>query len=488
MQKSPVKNRFFNQELQGLPLHLLETYPLAWMIGTTALIFFVCSSIRHALFQSGGFDLGIYDQVVYLMSQGQPPISSFLGFHHLGNHAAWSVYPLALLYKIYPNVHWLLAVQAVALALGAWPTWSLARQAGLSEKQAVTMAAVYLLYPLVFNINLFDFHPEVMALPALLGAILAARLDRLGWFSIAILFVLGCKAALSLTVAAMGIWLLWFEKKRRCGMLALVLGVAWFLLAIKLIIPLFSGREPAAVHRYSYLGNSVFEIAINVLLKPGLVLDRINVRSSLIYLAKLVFPVIWGLSPRHLAPLISAMPVIVLNILSDIPYQRSLQHQYSVPILPFLLVAVISTLATSQGWWRKRRTIFLWSLLAFLALAKYSYFGSSYLVRLDTWQATREAISEIHTKGGVLTTQDIAPHVSNRPIVKLALAETPTADVAAAASADLSTIDYVLLNVRHPGWLSTPEYAAGLVEQFRQDKSFQLHYQRDDVYLFVRSH
>lgn len=55
-----------------------------------------CSSLRHALFQSGAFDLGIYDQVVYLISQGQPPISSFLGFHHLGNHAAWAVYVLSL--------------------------------------------------------------------------------------------------------------------------------------------------------------------------------------------------------------------------------------------------------------------------------------------------------------------------------------------------------------------------------------------------------
>src|SRR4028118_2345443 len=103
---------------------------VGWMIGVSALILFVCSSVRHALFQSSAFDLGIYDQVIYLMSQGQPPISSFLGFHHLGNHTAYAVYPISLLYKIYPEIHWLLAVQAVALALGALPTWHLARGAG----------------------------------------------------------------------------------------------------------------------------------------------------------------------------------------------------------------------------------------------------------------------------------------------------------------------------------------------------------------------
>ena len=51
----------------------------------------------------------------------------------MGNHAAWVVYPLALLYKIYPSAYWLLAVQAVSLALGAIPAYYLAKQAGLKE-------------------------------------------------------------------------------------------------------------------------------------------------------------------------------------------------------------------------------------------------------------------------------------------------------------------------------------------------------------------
>jgi uncharacterized membrane protein len=455
-------------------------------IGTSAAIFFACSSLRHALFQSSAFDLGIYDQVVYLMSQGQSPISSFLEFHHLGNHAAWAVYPLGLLYKIYPNVHWLLAVQAVALALGALPTWSLARQAGLTERQAIAMAVVYLLYPLVFNVNLFDFHPEVMALPALLGAILAARLNRLWWFTLAIVFVLGCKAVLSITVAAMGVWLLLFEKKRRCGAMALFLGAAWFLIASQVIIPSFSGNQPAAVHRYSYLGNSVLEIAKNLILKPWLVLNRIDVIDNLKYFVQLLLPVIWGLAPQHLAPLVSALPMLALNAISEVEYQRSLEFQYSIPVLPFLLLAVISTLAAGRGLLQNRRAIVLWSLLSFLAVAKYTHFWSTYLVSLDTWQATREAISEIQTKGGVLTTNSIAPHLTNRSVVKLALAETPTADVAAAASTDFAKIDYILLEARHPSYLSTPEFIASLVEQFKKDESFELRYQRDDVYLFVK--
>ncbi len=456
----------------------LKPNALGWIIGAIALVLFACSAVRHVLFQSAAFDLGIYDQVVYLMSQGQPPISSFLGFHHLGNHAAWAVYPLGLLYKIYPSVYWLFAVQAISLALGALPTWHLARQAGLKETQAMAMALVYLLYPLIFNVNIFDFHPEVMAVPAILGAILAARLGKTAWFCCAIIFVLGCKAVLSLTVAAMGVWLLVFDKRRLCGALAIIAGVAWFFIATQVIIPTFSGTEAAAVNRYAYLGNSVLDIARNLLFKPSLVLGKVFSLGTLEYFALLLSPVIWGLSPRHLTSLVAAIPALTMNVLADFPSQRDLIHQYSLPVLPFLLVAVISTLAAGGGWLRNRRQIILWSLVAFLALAKFGYFWSRYVRPLDTWQATREAIALVQTNGGVLASVHIVPHLTHRPLVK--------AVMPGSESADLNPFKYVLLNVRYPGLGNPPAVSLKLLERLKQMPQFQLRYQRDEVFVFEK--
>lgn len=445
----------------------------------SALLLFACSSIRHTLYQSGVLDLGIYDQVVYLISQGQPPISSFLGFHHMGNHAAWAVYPLALLYKIYPSAYWLLAVQAVSLALGAVPTYYLALQAGLKESQAVAMAAVYLLYPLIFNVNLFEFHPEVMAIPVFLGVVLAARLGKIGWFCLGTIFILGCKAVLSLTVTAMGFWLLVFERRRFYGTFALIAGISWFLIASQVIIPFFSNSEVAAVSRYSYLGDSVIAIASNLLLKPNIVLERVFSFKTLEYLALLVAPLIWGLTPKHLTPLVSAIPALVLNILSDKPAQRDLIHQYSLPILPFLIVAVIASLAADKGWLRTRRAIILWALLAFMVLGKYGYFWSRYLRTVDNWQATTEAIAQVQTKGPVLTTHSIAPHLSHRPMIQFV-------DDISGPPVSFTPFDYILLNVRHPDGTRNPEFAANLVNQLKNHQLFQLVYQRDDVYLFVK--
>lgn len=445
---------------------------------TSALILFICSALRHILFRSTAFDLGIFDQAIYLISQGNTPISSLMNFHILGDHAAIIFYPLALLYKIYPSVYWLFAVQAVVLALGAVFTWYIARHRGLKPDMAIALSVVYVLYPLVFNVNLFDFHPEVIAVPAILGAILAAQLGQFGWFCLAIVIVLSCKAVLSLTVAAMGFWLLICEKKPWCGSLSIFAGISWFLVSTQVIIPSFSGQEAAAVGRYSYLGNSVREIAQNLLLNPGVVFGKVLSLDNLGYLVLLFIPIAWGLSLSSLKPLIGAIPCIALNILADHQPQKDLVHQYSLPALPFLILAVVSSLAVGKGWLHNKRAIILWSLVTFLLLAKFTHFGGKYLEYTDTWQATNQAIAQIKTQGGVLTTAEIVPHLSHRQLIKFTNVDAPPAN--------LQEFDYVLLNVRHPGWVSNPEFAKTLVDRLQKAPAFSLKYQQDDVYLFTK--
>lgn len=477
MEKSSTNVRVLSRDVKTLDVHQMKIYPLAWICSLSALLLFLCSSLRHVLFRSTGWDLGIYDQVVYLISQGQPPISSFLQMHHLGNHAAWSVYALGLLYKIYPSVYWLLLVQATALALGAIPIWHLARLAGLRKEQALTISAVYLLYPVIFNANLFDFHPEVMAIPVLISAILAARLDWVVWFCLAILFVLGCKEILSLTIAALGFWLLVFERKRVCGAIALIAGIASFVLTTQLIIPTFSGEEAAAIFRYSYLGNSVLEIAKNLFLEPGRMFEVVLSFDNFKYLILVFAPVIWGLSLQNLAPLVPALPTLALNLLADYQPQKDIVAQYSLPIVPFLILAAIATLADGRGWLRSQRLIVLWSLVFFFGLARWSYFFTKYLPTLDTWQATRDAIALIQTKGGVYTTNEISPHLSHRTLIERMVTTEPH---------DLTKFEYVLLNTRHPGSNSSKEFATQLLEQLQKTPQFQMRYQRDDVYLFQK--
>jgi uncharacterized membrane protein len=488
-------NRSSMVRLGSWPLSLTQVGQkmgiLGWMVLVSSLVLFCASSFRHLVYQSTAYDLGYFDQALYLLSQGLPPVVSFWGFHFMGGHADWILYFVAFLYKIQPSVYWLFGLQAVSLSMGAVPVWHLGRRAGLKESQAIAIAFAYLLYPLIFNLNLFDFHPEVMALPLMLVAILMAQTDHIGWFVGCLVLILGCRDALSLTVAAMGLWLLLFEKKRICGAIALFMGSAWFVIVTQVVIPQFRPGGVEAVPRYGYLGSSIAEILLNLILKPQLVLGGLLTLANLGYLCLLILPLGWGLfvrgrflrehpwqSWRHLFPLVGALPTLAMNLLTTVETQKDLIHQYSLPAVSFLIMAVIYGVASGTALVLSRRGIVVCACIGFILLSKIGYFWFRYLRAMDTWTATSSAIAQIQPSDKVLTTPWIAPHLTHRLFLRLA--------ILGSEAIDLKQFDSVLLNVRHPGWNSNPELLQGLVARLQKEPQFKLHYQQDDVFLFTR--
>lgn len=373
----------------------------------------------------------------------------------------------------------------------------------MGQSLSIAIALAYLLYPVIFNVNLFDFHPEVMALPALLGAILAARLRKLAWFCLAITWILGCKAVLSLTIIALGFWLFWWEQRRIYGSLALAMGCGWFILVTQVIIPGFSGEEVEGIWRYTYLGNSVLEIITNLILKPQLVLGRLFSMPTLDYFYKLSLPVIWWISPQFLVCLVPALPTLLINSLSDVSLQRSLAFQYSLPVIPFLFLGVIFSL-NHQSWmlakgminlWRKIRIqssdsgsksgfpsrlpqmILLWSLLIFFCYGKYGRFWG-YLQTSDTWKASEAAVAQVEPFASVLTDNYLSPHLTHRANLKLLSQVSP--------ETDWLEFDYIVLNLQHP-WPDTETTGISLVQQLENNPEFKVTYQNNDVMVFKQA-
>ena len=136
------------------------------------------------------------------------------------------------------------------------------------------------------------------------------------------------------------------------------------------------------------------------------------------------------------------------------------------------------TVSAKKSWFRQNKYIITWSLICFLALAKYGYFPSRYLESVDTWKATKEAISKISTQGNVLTSTYITPHLSQRAIIKLA--------ENGSESWDFNQFNYILLNQRHPGRESSPELIETIKEKVGQNDNFNLKYKKDDIYLFTQ--
>lgn len=459
--------------------------PVTLMIGASALVLFATSSLRHALFQSTAFDLAAFDQWVYLTSQGLPPISSLFGFHILGDHAAFILYAIALLYKIYPDVHWLFAVQAIALAIGVIPIYLLSLQAGLSITYAQAIAITYLLYPALFNTNFFtDFRPEAIAVSALLWAMWAG-IGRHTWqLIVAVALVLSCKDILSLTVIALGFWLWLIQRRRWYGIGCIFTGVIWYFITIGHLVPMLRGSQAGGVVFYNSFGNTPVQILWNIITKPELILGKFFLPDTIFYYLLLILPVIIGLHWQKIMAILPASPMLLLNILSDYWAQRDLIHHYSLAIFPFIIVWLIQSIHQYQQQqkrrWLKPRFLVIWSMIAFLVLAKYDFFFTRYLSSLPNLNSLYTAVSLVQTNESVLTTSRIAPHLSHRQIIKL------TNPNSASLNNSYQSFKYVLLDSLKLSSAKKPEFHPSLITTLQNDSSFKLSYQKDHVYLFTK--
>src|SRR5467141_3528827 len=114
---------------------LVVRHEARFAIGLAAAYFLLYSTLsvlRHASYHSFGFDLGLFDQVFWNTTQGRPfesTMSQALPVPHslLGDHFSPIFLLLMPFYFAFPHPETLLVLQTLALALGAWPVYLLAR-------------------------------------------------------------------------------------------------------------------------------------------------------------------------------------------------------------------------------------------------------------------------------------------------------------------------------------------------------------------------
>ncbi len=301
---------------------------------------------RHDALRSSAFDLGIFDQVVWEVSHGHGLHSSLKGGSILGDHfepVLWFLGPLARLSAGPSPLLWL---QAAALASAAVPLHLLAhRRFGAGPLPWVLSLALLLYLPLR-SMALLDFHPEALAVPALLWACFAldAGVPWLFWAGLVLAAL--CKESGFLGAFGVGA-AAFFSGHRRQGALAMGLSGAGFLLVVGWVIPHFRGGANAYVgERYGYLsGGSLAGLVAAPFVHPWLCLrGLVWPPRKLEYLARLFGPL--ALAPLFRPRWILAMaPLLAMNLLADYPLSQSIHTQYNAELIALIFAASIDGLA-----------------------------------------------------------------------------------------------------------------------------------------------
>jgi len=396
------------------------------MIALWVAVFGVLVWRRHDRFGSFGFDMGIYDQAVWLAAHG----GSFItvrGLDLFGHHANVAFYLLAPFSWLGAGPHFLNLVQVGSLAACTVPLFLLGRDRIGNPWLALVVPVVFLLHPSTQFLAWELFHPETMAIAPLLFAYLAARRERWGWYAVLLVFAVAWKEDVALAAFALGA-VVAVRGNRRVGGITMALSLGWFLFVNRILLTAVNGQGAFYDQFYGDLGSSPFEILGTAFTDPGLVVDRFTGPESVEFVWQMVAPFA-GVPLLAPLALLLGLPQLVANLLSIHGFTREITFHYAALPLAALSLAAVEALAFVV---RRVRTVAvgraLGGLMVVAAIAATIQWGPSPIgARYDDgyWprpgdvrKPSKEAgLAAIPDGAPVSATYQFVPHLSHRRAV-----------------------------------------------------------------------
>jgi uncharacterized membrane protein len=398
------------------------------LVGVYVAVFGSLTWAQQANFGTFGFDMGLYDQGIWLLSRFKDPFLTVRGLGFFEHHVNLITVLFVPAYWLGAGPQFLSLVQTVWLALGAVPLYLLARDRLRSAWLAAAVAACFLLYPSLQWINWWHFHPDALAITPLLFAWWLANprtgdpsRRRWGWFAAAVVVAMACKEDAALAVAAMGL-VLAVRGRRRAGLLCAAAGAGWFLLATRVVIPAAGGGDgPFYQELFPGFGDSLGEVAWNMVVHPDRLAELATRPDRLAYYWQVLAPVAFLPLAAPLVLLIGA-PQTLINVTSGHALTHDFRYHYTAIVLAAVFLATVEAI----GWAGRTPTVRrgLVTVLVAASLAANLTWSPSPLSRLydnGIWAraeprhaTVRAALRLVPADAGVSAGYNLVPHLTHR--------------------------------------------------------------------------
>ncbi len=310
-----------------------------------ALVYGLFAWLQWTALAVPSWDLGIFSQLAKAYAAGGPPIVPIKGdgFNLLGDHFHPLLVVLGPLWAAWPSPLALLWLQALLFGVAAWPLTRLA-----TERHGAGYGTVFgLAFGLGWGLQsavAAQFHEIALAVP-LLAFALAAHLRghalATALWAAPLVFV---KEDLGLTVAALGLLLVWRARPRaaepgrgwrspewRIGAALAAWGVVWSALAIGVILP---ALNPADQYDYT---NRLTGLAsfFTPLEKWGTVL-MLAATAGVVGLRSPV--------------MLLMLPTLAWRFAGDVPYYWGWRWHYSAVLMPIAAAALLDAAPATRRW------------------------------------------------------------------------------------------------------------------------------------------
>jgi uncharacterized membrane protein len=355
--------------LERLAPALLAAGVLLWV-----LVVFAASIYKYETFGQG-YDQVDFEQAIWNTVQGHPMEDSRFNFTASIFGMDWM--PMLLFfvpfYALIPSPHTLIFLHIVGAGLGVAPLYLLARERLGSGLAGVGAGLVYLLYPTLLYGVMNPFQLRLFAVTLLLFAFYYFERGNWKLFAASVLLAMLARTDVALVVAMFGPYALLTRRKWEWVTFPLVAGFGYFALSTFVIVPSFihpdalqgpsgplanpmdcwpCGHNPMLAY-YGHLGGTFGEIARYIVTHPLEVAALVFTGPKLLYIVSLLLPLgfLPLLSPK---PLVLALPILALNLLSERQSQFEYDTHYSLLLIPGLMAAGIYGASALAGFLARR--------------------------------------------------------------------------------------------------------------------------------------
>lgn len=376
-------------------------------------LFIVLSLLRHYHFHTYGYDLGIYDQTVWLYSRFIYPFVTVEYKFALLNHFSPSLALFAPLYWIWANPQMLLLAQAIMLGASAIPINKIAIKLSFPAYLRTALVMSYLLfYGYQFSIN-FDVHSIVYGTALIPWFILAIENRKYKTAAIIMAITLGMKESFPVMTLAIGT-VYFLRGRKKLGVIIAAISLTYMLVVLKILFPLMEWITNEHYRFSSSNLNSITDIFTRLIDTPG--------KRE-----------VWGLSSAWFAFLPLLSPTTLIAAIADVSFYFILgnnhsetgriYYQYRSSLAPLLIWATIYGIHNLKQF---NKIPYTYQFCTILIIVPLLYFQYSYDLPLNslagntwyTWHQyiadNNEILKHVPPDVPIAAQDNLLPHIKQR--------------------------------------------------------------------------
>ncbi len=441
------------------------------------IILSIATVSRYRIFHAPTYDFGIFVQMFESMkSIGLPLTTVERGYElsHFAIHFSPIYYILLPGYFIFPNPDYLLIMQTVIVFSGILPIFLLTRLYKFTLSNRVMISITYLSYPAVLTAQFYDFHEALFMAPLLLWLLYFYESKKFSLMYISLFLTLLVKEDAAIYLIFIGLFLLLNKKDLKHGVIIIITSLSSFYLITYLMTLFGHGIMENRLTLFLLPGQSgIITFFSNMAKNPTFTLRQFLDSKKFIFTLYMLGPLVFlPLITQKYSRFILIAPFLIINLLTNYPYQYEIGYQYTFASGALLFFLFIINLNDVNDFWK--RTLVILSLTFSLILMLTStnnrlfYYTDVYMKNSEYYDESHNILDAIPRDAVVFSEDFLTPHlgqVSDLYVI-------PT-------NIDLEP-DFVILYSSHD--IETDEYLNTLF----LDYSFKLESSNEFVSIYIR--